>query len=113
MNRSILESELKKVGITLNGWMPVFQCDTCKRRWEPFDRVDRVVGPAAPTARFDYWKCPNRCNATARVSREVQTATPKCVVINEIPGMIFGDEDLPEFHRYVRAMDATEIPHRV
>ena len=27
-----------------------------------------------------------------------------------IPGMIFGDEDMPEFERYVRSMDATEIP---
>ena len=109
MNRSILERELKKLGITMNGWMPVFQCDTCKRRWEPFDGV---VGSAAPTARFDHWKCPNQCNATAHVSREVQTALPKCVVINDIPGMIFDDEDLPEFHRYVQGMDATVIPDR-
>jgi hypothetical protein len=46
------------------------------------------------------------------VSREVQTVMPKCVVVREIPGMIFGEEDLPEFQRYVGAMDATEGPNR-
>jgi hypothetical protein len=29
-----------------------------------------------------------------------------------MPGMIFGDEDLQEFERYVRSMDATEIFNR-
>jgi hypothetical protein len=108
MNRSILERELKKVGVTLNGWMPVFLCDTCQRRWEPFEGA---VGSSAPTARFDYWKCPNKCNANAHVSREVQTAIPKFVVFNEVPGMIFGDEDLPEFRRYVKGMDSTVVPN--
>jgi len=109
MNRSILERELKKVGVSLNGWLPVLQCDACKRRWEPFQAT---VGAAAPTARFDYWKCPNKCNAATQVGREIQTVIPKFVVINDIPGMIFSNEDLPEFERYVRSMDATEIPTR-
>jgi hypothetical protein len=109
MNRSILEKELKNVGINLNGWLPVLECDTCKQRWEPFNAA---VGSAAPTARFDYWKCPNKCNAAAQVSREIQTVIPIYLVINDVPGMIFSDEDLPEFERYVRSMDATEVPNR-
>jgi hypothetical protein len=109
MNRSILETKLKKVGVTLNGWMPVLQCDACKHRWEPFNLA---IGSSAPTARFDYWKCPNNCNAGAQVSNEIQTAMPRYVVMNNIPGMIFSDQDLPEFERYVRSMDATEVPNR-
>ena len=46
------------------------------------------------------------------MSREIQTALPRYVMINDVPGMIFGDEDLPEFERYVRSMDATEIANR-
>jgi hypothetical protein len=109
MNRSILETKLKKVGVTLNGWMPVLQCDACKHRWEPFNLA---IGSSAPTARFDYWKCPKNCNAGAQVSNEIQTAMPRYVVMNNIPGMIFSDQDLPEFERYVRSMDATEVPNR-
>jgi hypothetical protein len=109
VNRSTLERELKKVGINLDGWLPVLMCDACKVRWEPFKVA---VGSTAPTARLDYWKCPNKCNATVEVGREVQTVIPKYLVINDIPGMIFGDDDLPEFERYVRSMDATEVPNR-
>ncbi len=109
MNRSILETELKKVGISLRGWLPVLECDACKMRWEPFNAA---VGDSAPTARLDYWRCPNKCNAARAVGREIQTAIPKYVVINDIPGMIFSDEELPEFERYVRSMDATEIQNR-
>ena len=109
MNRSILETKLKRVGISLNGWMPVLQCDACKHRWEPFNLA---IGSSAPTARFDYWKCPNNCNAGAQVSSEIQTAIPRYIVMNDIPGMIFSDEDLPEFERYVLSMDLTEIPVR-
>ena len=107
VNRTLLERALKKVGISLYGWMPVLQCDDCKNRWEPFNPA---VGTSTPTARFDYWKCPNNCNAGAQVGREVQTAIPRHIVINDIPGMIFSDDDLPEFERYVRSMDATEVP---
>jgi hypothetical protein len=109
MNRSILARELKTVGVRLNGWMPVLQCDACKHRWEPFRAA---VGSSAPTASFDCWKCPNKCNATAQMSREIETITPRYVVINEIPGMIFGDEDLLEFERYARSMDSTIVPNR-
>ena len=109
MNRSTIELELRRVGISLNGWVPVLMCNACKHRWEPF-RV--AVGETAPTARFDYWRCPNKCNAKLDVAREVQTAIPKYLVINDVPGMIFGDDDLPEFERYVRSMDATEVPNR-
>jgi hypothetical protein len=42
----------------------------------------------------------------------MQAVIPRYVVIDEIPGMIFGDEDLREFERYVRSMDATEVPNR-
>jgi hypothetical protein len=109
MNRSTLESELKKVGVSLNGWLPVIQCDVCKERWQPFSAAG---DSAAPTARLDYWKCPNRCNADAKVGREIETAVPKYLIINDVPGMIFGAEDSREFERYVRSMDATEIINR-
>ena len=109
MNRSTVERELKNVGVSLTGWMPVLRCDACKERWRPFNVED---GSTAPTARLDYWKCPNNCNAAAEVGRELQTAIPKYIVMNDIPGMIFSDEDLPEFERYVGSMDATEIPNR-
>ena len=110
MNRDILESELKRAGVSLNGWLPMLQCDTCKKRWEPF--AVAVDGPSAPTARFDYWVCPNKCNANAEVGLEIKTVLPRYVMINDVPGMVFGDEDLPEFERYVRSMDATEISNK-
>jgi hypothetical protein len=106
MNRSNLERELKKVGVNLNGWLPVLDCDVCGKRWEPFAAT---AGTNTPTARFDYWKCPNRCNANGSISPEIQTALPSYVVINDVPGMIFDEDDLPEFERYVRSMDATEV----
>ena len=109
MNRSILENELKQVGISLRGWLPVLECDACRKRWEPFQSA---VGGSSHTARLDYWRCPNKCNAAMEVGREIQTAIPKYVVMNDIPGMIFSDEELPEFERYVRSMDATEIQNR-
>ena len=109
MKRDYLERELKKVGVTINGWMPVLACDVCKHRWAPFSTT---VSSSAPTIRFDYWQCKNRCNAGSRVSREIQTATPKYVTINDGPGMIFGDDDLREFEEYVRSMDATVITNR-
>ena len=107
MNRDNLETALKRAGVSLNGWLPVLQCDSCKKRWEPF--VVAVDGPSAPTARFDYWMCPNKCNASAEVGLELMTAIPRYVMINDVPGMIFADEDLEEFERYVRSMDATEV----
>lgn len=109
MNRDVLESELKRVHVSLNGWLPVLQCDVCKKRWEPFAAA---VGDNAPTARFDYWICPNKCNAMTDVSLAVKTAIPRYIVINDIPGMIFDDKDLPEFERYVRSMEATEVFNR-
>jgi hypothetical protein len=107
MNRDRLEKSLKRAGVSLTGWLPVLQCDVCKKRWEPF--ATAVDGPSAPTARFDYWMCPNKCNANAEVGMEMKTAIPRYVMINDVPGMIFDDEDLPEFERYVRSMDATEV----
>ena len=109
MNREYLEKELRKVGVSLNGWLPVLDCNVCGQRWEPFTTA---VGSTAPTARLDYWQCPRKCNAGAKVSREVQTVIPRYLVINDIPGMIFSDDDLPEFEQYVRSMDATEIVNR-
>ena len=107
MNRDKLEIALKQAGVSLNGWLPVLQCHSCKKRWEPF--AVAVDGPSAPTARFDYWVCPNKCNADSDVGFEIKTAIPTYVLINDVPGMIFGDEDLEEFERYVRSMDATEV----
>jgi hypothetical protein len=109
MNRSMLERELKLAGISLNGWMPVLQCDSCKQRWEPFQVA---VGESAPTVRLDYWKCPGGCNQSMTTSHALRTALPKYVVLNDIPGMIFGDEDLSEFERFVRSMDMTEVANR-
>ena len=109
MNRDALERQLKRVDVSLNGWLPVLQCDVCWRRWEPFVAD---TGTSAPTARFDYWICPNKCNANAEVGIEVKTAIPRLVVINDIPGMIFGNEDLREFERYVHSMDVTEVFNR-
>ena len=107
MNRSIVEQELKKAGVNLKGWLPVLECDTCKETWEPFSAAS---GSGAPTARLNYWHCPNQCNAGRQVGREVETAIPKYVVINDVPGMLFGDEDLPEFEKYVRSKNVTQIP---
>jgi len=109
MNRDSLITELKKVGVSLDGWLPVLQCDVCNQRWEPFNVA---VGSAAPTARLDYWKCPKGCNEGKQPGREIQTAFPRYLVINDVPGMIFSDEDLPDFERYVRSMDATEVWNR-
>lgn len=111
MNRDALEQELKNVGVTLKGWLPVLQCDVCKHHWEPFSTSVGSTS-SAPTVRFDYWQCKNRCNASAKPSRELQTAMPKYVVINDIPGMLFDESDREDFERYVRSMDATEIPNR-
>jgi hypothetical protein len=107
MNRDQLETELKRAGVSLNGWLPVLHCDSCNRRWEPFAAA--VDGPSAPTARFDYWMCPNKCNANADVGLEIKTAIPRYVTINDVPGMVFGNDDLVEFERYVRSMEATEV----
>jgi len=109
MDRSTLERDLKRVGVSLKGWLPVLQCDVCKHHWEPFSTA---VGATAPTIRFDYWQCKNECNAGFQPSRELQTVLPKYVVINDIPGMLFGEGDLEEFEEYVRSMDATEITNR-
>ncbi len=109
MNRSILERELKKANVSLKGWLPVLECDVCKETWQPFNTA---VGATETPAKLDYWRCPNNCNAATKVGREIQTVLPRYVMINDIPGMIFGDEDLPEFERYVRSMDATEIQNR-
>jgi hypothetical protein len=109
MNRSIVARELKSVGVSLNGWMPVLQCEVCKQRWEAFHTA---VGASAPTAKVDYWMCPNKCNATAQVSREMEASVPKYVLINGMPGITYGDEDLREFERYARSMDSTITPNR-
>lgn len=109
MNRERLETELKRAHVSLNGWLPVLLCDICKDRWQPFAAA---AGENAPTARLDYWKCPNKCNVDAQLPFEVKTAIPEYVVINDVPGMIFGEDDRKEFERYVRSMDATEVQNR-
>ena len=109
MDRTVLAKELKAVGVSLNGWMPVLHCGACRSQWEPFHAA---VGSSAPTARLDYWKCPNNCNANLQTSRTIETALPRYVVINEIPGMLFGDEDLREFELYAYSMDATQVPNK-
>ena len=109
MNRSNVARELKGVGVSLNGWMPVLQCEACKRRWEAFHTA---AGSSVPTAKVDYWMCPNKCNATRKMSREMESSIPKYVLINGVPGMIYGDEDLLEFEQYARSMDSTMVPNR-
>jgi hypothetical protein len=110
MNRNTLERDLKKVGVTIKGWMPVLQCDVCKQHWEPFSTA---VGASAPTVRVDYWQCKNKCNAGAQPSQELQTVLPKYIVLNDVPAMLFGEGDLEEFEQYVGSMDATIVPNRV
>ena len=108
MNRSILTKELKSVGVSLNGWMPVMQCDVCGHTWEPF----KTAVDSSATLRFDYWKCPNQCNASAQLSREIATVIPHLVEINDISGMVFGDDDLEEFERFVQSLETTQIPNK-
>jgi hypothetical protein len=109
MTRNILERELKAVGISLNGWMPVLQCDVCGHQWEPFPKTADL---ANATVRFDYWKCSRNCNANAQLDQAIVTALPRYVEINGVPGMVFDDDDLREFERYVRSMDATQVPNK-
>jgi hypothetical protein len=45
-------------------------------------------------------------------SDALKAATPRYVEVKDNPGMIFGDEDLPAFERYVLSMDATELANR-
>ena len=106
MNRSALEPELKKAHVSLKGWVSL-QCEDCKEVWQPFNEA---IGDNAPTARLDFWRCPNNCNRGTVVSQALQTASPKYIMLRDIPGMVFGDEDLPQFERYVCSMDATDIP---
>jgi hypothetical protein len=108
MNRTMLAKELKTVGVTLNGWMPVMQCDVCDRLWEPF----KTAFDAMATLRFDYWRCPNGCNASAKVHHEFATVVPNLVEINGITGMVFGADDVEDFERYVYSLDATQVPNR-
>ncbi len=109
MNREQLERELKRVHVDLDGWLPVLQCDICEKRWEPFAAA---AGENAPTARFDYWMCPNKCNATLELAPQATTAIPRHVVIKDVHGMVFDEEDLVNFERYVRSMDVTEVQNR-
>jgi len=106
MNRSILEKELKKAHVSFKGWVSL-ECDDCKEVWQPFNEA---IGDNSPTAKLEFWRCPNNCNRGTVVSQGLQTASPKYIMLRDIPGMVFGDEDLPQFERYVRSMDATEIP---
>jgi len=107
MNRNIVTRELGKVGVTLTGWVPVFRCDSCGERWSPFHSVEET---AAPTVRFDYWQCPKGCNRAALPSDALRIISPRFVEVRGIPGVLFGNDDLPEFERYVRSMDVTQVP---
>jgi len=109
MNRRLLESELKKVGVTIIGWRSFLECDVCKQRWHPFASSD---DESFVDVQSGYWKCPNGCNQNARVNPQMEAITPKHVVINDIPGMIFAEEDLSEFEKFVGSMDNTEILNR-
>lgn len=109
MNRRVLESELKKVGVSMIGWGPILQCDACKQRWHPFTIPD---DESFVEVQSGYWKCPNGCNQNARVNPQMEAVTPKQVVINDVPGIIFDEEDLREFEEFVRSMDITEILNR-
>lgn len=110
MKRDLLETELKRVHVDLDGWLPVLQCDVCDKRWEPF--ASSAAGENAQTARLDYWICPNKCNSHLQLAPQAMTVMPRHVVINDIHGMIFGEADLEDFERYVRSMDATQVWNR-
>jgi hypothetical protein len=45
-------------------------------------------------------------------SEALKTAIPRYVEVKDNPGMIFGDEDLLDFERYVGSMDVTELANR-
>lgn len=107
MNRNIVARELDKVGVTLIGWKPVLRCKSCGERWEPFLGAEDA---SAPTVRFDYWMCPKRCNANAKVSDALRIISPRYVEMKDVSGVLFGKEDREEFERYVRSMEATQIP---
>jgi hypothetical protein len=47
MNRDKLEVALKQAGVSLNGWLPVLQCDSCNKRWEPFADATEVFNKDA------------------------------------------------------------------
>ena len=104
MNRNLLESELKTIGVTMTGWDLVLRCDKCLKTWEPFQGVEPGV-----TMRLDYWRCPSGCNGRARLNQQVRSVVPRRVVINDVPGFIFSDDDLAEFREYVNSMETTQV----
>ena len=106
MNRRLLEAELKKVGVSMQGWDPILGCDKCDRRWRPFTMVDD--GPGC-VIQADYWKCPSGCNAAVGVNSLIVSLTAKYYLINDIPGMIVAPEDLREFEQFVMSVDNTEV----
>jgi hypothetical protein len=59
MNRDPLESELKRAHVQPEWLAPESSSVTFANvAWETISR--QLVGENAPTARFDYWICPNR-----------------------------------------------------
>ena len=104
MNRNLLESELKTIGVTMTGWDLVLRCDKCGKTWEPFQDVEPGV-----TMRMDYWRCPRGCNGRAMLNQQLKTVIPRRVVINDVAGFIFSDEDLADFREYVNSMETTQV----
>lgn len=106
MNRRFLEAELKKAGVTLEGWEAMLACDRCKQRWRPFTVVDGCSGCAVQP---DYWKCPRGCNAAVGVNPQIENPAAEYVVISDIPGVVFAADDLREFEIFVKSIDNTEV----
>ncbi len=107
MNRQLLESELKKAGVKVLGWEFTLRCDTCGRRWEPFIRPDD--DESRIKVRPGYWKCPSGCNRAAKANPQVEAATPRCVVVNDMTGVVFDEEDFKDFKDYVISVNETEV----
>jgi len=106
MNRQLVESELKKAGIKVLGWDFTLRCDACGRRWEPFIHSD---DESRIKVRPGYWKCLSGCNRAAKADPQVETVTPRRVVVNDTTGVVFDEEDFKDFKDYIISVNETEV----
>lgn len=105
MNRHSLESELNKAGVKVLGWEFTLKCDNCGQRWEPFVGPDNE-SPAG--VRPAYWRCPRGCNHAAQVDPQVEAATPRRVVVNNMTGVVCDEADFEDFRDFVISVSDTE-----
>ena len=106
MDRHLLEIELEKVCVRVLGWDFTLRCDTCGRRWERFIPPD---DESPIEVRPGFWKCQSGCNRAARANPQVEAATPQRVVVNDMTGVVFDEEDFKDFKDYVISVNETEV----